>query len=339
MRIFNIEFQKQPIMRTVVYCLIPAFIGSIFFFGWVTVAILAISVVSCVITEWLFVRKSTGKVTEAVFVTAFLYAMTLPPTIPFYMVAVGAVFAITFGKMAFGGFGGNVFNPAIAGRAFVYITFPVQMTSVWVPAANFSDFPAGFAAWRFAAAGDYLSSITSATPAIAFKDGATSLPSYWQLFLGNINGQYEKLGETIFIGGGSLGEMSALLLMIGGIYLVYKKIANWRLVVGFFATFIVFQTILFLLLPGKISDPLLGLLAGSAILGGFYMVTDPVSAARTNIGRFIYAGLIAVMTIIIKYFSLFAGGLTFGILLGNMFGPIIDYAIKSFQSSKKAKKA
>ncbi len=339
MRILNIQFQKQPVMRTVVYCLIPAAVGAIYFFGWVTLAILTISVVSCVITEWLFVRGKNGKISEAVFVTAFLYALTLPPTIPFYMVVVGAVFAITFAKMAFGGFGGNVFNPAIAGRAFVYITFPVHMTNVWVPAANFSDFPAGFATWRFAAAGDYLSSITSATPSIAFKDGATTLPGFWQLFLGNINGQYEKLGETIFIGGGSLGEMSAVLLLIGGIYLVYKKIANRHLVVSFFVTYIIFQTILFLMMPDKIADPLLGLLAGGAILGGFFMVTDPVSAARTDMGKIIYAAIIAIMTIIIKYFSLFAGGLTFGILLANMFGPIIDHAVKSYQASKKAQKA
>lgn len=339
MSVLSIQFQKQPVMRTVVYCLIPAVVGAIYFFGWVTLAILAISIVSSVITEWLFVRGKNGKVSEAVFVTAVLYGLSLPPTIPFYMIVIGAVFAITFAKMAFGGFGGNVFNPAIAGRAFVYITFPVQMTNVWVPAANFSDFPAGFASWRFAAAGDYLSSVTSATPAVAFKDGATTLPGYWQLFLGNINGQYEKLGETIFIGGGSLGEMSAVLLIIGGLYLVFKKIANWRLVVGFFVTYIVFQTILFLMMPEKVADPLFGLLGGGAILGGFFMVTDPVSAARTDLGRFIYAGLIAITTIIIKYFSLFAGGLTFGILLANMFGPIIDHAIKSYQTSKKAQNA
>jgi len=150
------------------------------------------------------------------------------------MVVIGAVFGITFGKMAFGGFGNNVFNPALVGRAFVYITFPVHMTNSWVPAANFTDFPAGFTAWRFAISGDYFSSITSATPASAFKTGATTLPGFWQLFLGNINGQFEKLGEVTLIGGGSLGETSAVLLLIGGLYIVFKKIANWKLVAGFF---------------------------------------------------------------------------------------------------------
>jgi len=331
----KISFQKQPIMRTVVVCLIPALIGAIYFYGWVSLAIVAISVASCVLTEWFFVKGKNGKVSEAVLVTAVLYALSLPPTIPFYMVVIGAIFAITFAKMAFGGFGANVFNPAIVGRAFVYITFPIQLTSSWLPAANFTDFPAGFASWRFFSANDYLSVITSATPNIAFKNGATALPDYWQLFLGNINGKFETLGETIFIGGGSLGEMSALLLLIGGLYLVFKKIANWRLVLSFFSTYIVLQTILYFIIPAKVPDPLFSLLAGATILGGFFMVTDPVSAPRTDAGRYIYGSLIAITTIIIKSFSLFAGGLTFGILLGNMFAPIIDYAVKSTQTKNK----
>ncbi|MDW7681415.1 MAG: RnfABCDGE type electron transport complex subunit D, partial [bacterium] len=167
----KIKFQKQPVMRKVVYALFPAIVGSVYFFGWVSLAIVLSSIISCVLTEWLFVRGKKGKVSEAVFVTAVLYALTLPPTLPFYMVVIGAVFGITFGKMAFGGFGNNVFNPALVGRAFVYITFPVHMTNSWVPAANFTDFPAGFTAWRFAISGDYFSSITSATPASAFKTG------------------------------------------------------------------------------------------------------------------------------------------------------------------------
>lgn len=333
--LFNIQFQKQPVMRKVVYALFPTIVGAIFFFGWVSLAMVFISVVTCVLTEWLFIRGKKGKVTEAVFVTAVLYALTLPPTLPFYMVIIGAIFGVTFGKMAFGGFGNNVFNPALVGRAFVYITFPVHMTSRWVPAANFINFPAGFATWRYAATGDYLTSITSATPASAFKMGATSLPGYFQLLLGNINGQFEKLGEITLIGGGSLGETSAILLLIGGSYLVYKKIANWKLVVGFFGAFLIFHSIFHLFFPTKVAEPLFGVLSASAIFGGFFMVTDPVSAARTEPGRWIYAALIALLTIIIKSFSLFAGGMMFAILLANMFGPIIDYAVKSLQTRSK----
>lgn len=333
---FKIQFMKQKVMRTVVYMLLPATVAAVYFFGWRSLVMVALSVISCVITEWLFVRGNTGKVTEAVFVTAFIYALSLPPTLPLYMVVIGAVFAITFGKMAFGGFGSNVFNPAMVGRAFVYITFPIHMTNRWIPAANFSDFPGGFAAWQFHTTPDYLSAITEATPQIAYKEGAASLPSYFQLLLGNINGQFERLGETTLIGAGSMGEVSAILLIIGGLYLVYKKAANWRLVVSFFATFLIFDTILHFIMPAKVPNPLFGILAGSAILGGFFIVTDPVSAPKTDIARFIYGSLIAIFAITIKTFSLFSGGLFFGVLLGNMFGPIIDYYVKRYQTRRKA---
>jgi len=331
-------FQKQKPMRLVVYSLIPAVVGGIYFFGWISLAILLISVVTCVLTEWLFVRKQAGgKISEAALVTAVLYALTLPPTLPFYMVIIGAVFGIVFGKMAFGGFGANVFNPALVGRAFVYITFPIQMTNRWLPAANFSDFPGGFAAWRFLITSQEMSVITSATPLTAFRDGATTLPNYLQLFLGNINGQFEKLGEMIFIGGGSIGETSALLLICGGLYLLYKKVANWKIVVSFFSSFIIFQTIFHLSVPTKAADPMFALLAGGIVLGGFFMVTDPISAAKTEPGRWIYGMLIALLTIIIRTFSLFAGGVMFAILLANMFAPIIDYGVKSWQTAHSKK--
>lgn len=319
-----------------VYALSPAIIGSIYFFGWRVLAVILVSVITCTVTEWLFLRKGQAKVTEAIVVTAILFAMTLPPTIPFYMVILGAVFGVSFSKMAFGGFGMNVFNPALVCRAFLYITFPLHMTNQWIPAANFSDFPGGFAMWRFFAGNNYLSAVTSATPNIAFKDGAATLPGYLQLFLGNINGQYEKLGEITLIGGGSIGETSALLLLIGGLYIVFKKVANWRLVVSFFATFVVFMTVLHLIIPEKTPDALFSILAGSAFLGGFFMVTDPVSSARTNAGRWIFGAMVAILAIIIKSFSLFAGGVMFAILLGNMFAPIIDYAVKNYQQRRKA---
>jgi len=313
----------------------PAFVGSVYFFGWVSLAIVSLSVITCVVTEWMFVKKQDGKVSEAVFVTGMLFGLILPPTIPLYMVVLGAVFAITFGKMAFGGFGANVFNPAMVGRAFVYITFPVHMTNRWIPAANFSDFPGGFGAWRFSPIADYVSAITTATPSHAYREGAATLPSTWQLLLGNINGVFEKLGEVTFIGGGSLGETSALLLLIGGLYLVEKKIAKWRLVAGFFVSYGVVQVVLHMLVPAKAPNLVYGMLSGGAFLGGFFMVTDPVSAAKTKPGQWIYASLIAVLTNLIRTFSLFAGGLMFAVLLGNMFAPLIDHTVKKVQGGGK----
>lgn len=318
-------------MRSVVRALIPAFIGSIYFFGWVSAFTMALSILTCVTTEWLFVRKTTGKVSEAVFVTAALYALILPPTLPWPMIILGAVFGITFGKMAFGGFGANAFNPAMVGRAFIYICFPVHMTNRWIPAAGFSDFPGGFLSWRFSILGKGISSVTSATVTHAAGAHAQGVPGFLQLFLGNINGQFESMGQMTLIGGGSLGETSALLLMTGGLYLILKKVANWRLVVGFFGTYLVFQTVLHAFLPDQVFNPVLALFSGGIVLGGFFMVTDPVSAPKTRPAQYIYAGLIAVLAILIRSFSLFAGGLMFAILLGNMFGPLMDHTVRQVQ--------
>jgi Na+-transporting NADH:ubiquinone oxidoreductase subunit B len=333
---FKISFQKQAPMRQVVLCLVPAFIGSIFFFGWVSFAVVVLSMATCVLTEWLFVRGKNGKVSEAVLVTGMLFGLILPPTLPLYMVVLGGVFAIAFGKMAFGGFGTNIFNPAMVGRAFVYITFPIHMTARWIPAANFSDFPAGFAVWQYSPITEGLAAVTTATPSHAYRAGASALPSLWQLFLGNINGSFEKLGEMVYIGGGSLGETSALLLILGGIVLVVKKIAKWRLVLGFFATYIVTQMILHVLVPDLVPGLLYGIFSGGAVLGGFFMVTDPVSAPKTKAGQWIYGSLIAVLTNIIRSFSLFAGGLMFSILLGNMFASIIDHGVRSLKKGENS---
>lgn len=332
----KLQFQKQAPMRTVSYALLPALVAGIYFFGWRTLAIVLVSLFSCILTEWLFVRKKNGKVTEAVLVTALLLGLSMPPLVPLWMVALSGIFGVTFGKMAFGGFGMNVFNPAIVGRAFVYITFPVQLANQWIPAASFGAFPGGFAAWSYSAGAKLTDAITSATPMSAFRDGAVVLPDYWQLFLGNISGQFEKLGEMTLIGGGSVGETSALLLALGGAYLLYKKIANWKPVVSFFGSFLLLQTILHYVSPEKVADPLFGLLSGAMVFAGFYMITDPVSMAKTDVGRWVYGAIAGTMTVVIRSFSLFAGGITFAILLANMFGPIVDYYAKEAKKRKKA---
>jgi len=222
----------------------------------------------------------------------------------------------------------------MVGRAFLYITFPIHMTNRWIPAADFSQFPGGFAVWRFSPVTNSLSAITTATPSHAYKFGAEILPNFLQLFLGNIHGTFEKLGEMVYIGGGSLGETSALLLLLGGFYIVLKKIAKWRLVISFFGTYLLTQIILHAVVPDLSAPLLFGVLSGGAILGGFFMVTDPVSAPKTKGAQWIYGALIASLTQIIKTFSLFAGGLMFAILLGNMFASIIDHGVRDWQQRR-----
>ena len=332
----KLKFQKQAPMRKVSYALLPALAAGVFFFGWRTLAIVLVSLFSCILTEWLFVRKKNGKVTEAILVTALLLGLSMPPLVPLWMVALAGIFGVTFGKMAFGGFGMNIFNPAIVGRAFVYITFPVQLANQWIPAATFKAFPGGFMAWTYTISGKLSDAITSATPLSAFRDNASVVPNYWQLFIGNISGQFEKMGEMTLIGGGSVGETSAMLLTLGGMFLLYKKIANWKPVVSFFSSFLLLQTILHYVSPEKVADPLFGLLSGAMVFAGFYMITDPVSMTKTDIGRWIYGAIAGTMTVVIRSYSLFAGGITFAILLANMFGPIVDYYVKAAQKRKKA---
>jgi len=246
-------------------------------------------------------------VTSAVFVTAFLFTLSLPPTVPYWIAVVGIVFGIAIGKMAFGGFGRNIFNPALTGRAFIYVSFGVFMTSSWVE--PFSWFPGGFT-------GFLSDATTKATPL------AGGPVSYLSLLFGNTSG--------------SLGETSALLLIIGGVYIIWKKAANYRIVLSGFIGMIVLQTALWASGVEGALDPLRATLSGSFILGIFFMATDPVSASQTNPGRWLYGALVGALIPVIRTFSIWSEGVMFAILLGNMFNPILDYYIKQRKARRKS---
>ncbi len=325
----NFSFQKQPPMRKVILALLPIVILSIYFYGWYVLFVDLLSIFTAVVTEWLFVKnKKNGKISEAAVVTGLLLALTLPPTIPSFIVVIASSFAIVFGKMAFGGFGFNIFNPALVGRAFVYIAFPSYLTNRWMAAADFKNFPGGFAFWHYLPEG---SSITSATPLIAFREGASNLNILDKLLLGNINGSFQNLGSTIGLGGGSIGESSAILIIIAGLYLIIKKIANWKPVVAFLGSYFVFNFIFHIVSPLKVPDPLFGILSGGILFGAFFMITDPVSLARTTIGQGIYGIFVGFFTFLIRFYSLFPDGVMFAILLGNMFNPLVDYIVNSLK--------
>ena len=215
---------------------------------------------------------------------------------------------MAIGKMAFGGFGRNIFNPALTGRAFIYISFGAFMTASWLE--PFGGFPGGF----FALASD---AVTKATPL------GTGADSYISLLLGNISG--------------SLGETSAILIIIGGMYLILKKTASYRIVLSGFIGMLIIQTALWIFRVNGALDPIRALLSGGFMLGIFFMATDPVSAAQTNEGRLIYGGLVGAISAIIRIFSIWSEGVMFAILLGNMFNPIIDYYIKQWKAGRTSK--
>ncbi|HNR94366.1 MAG TPA: RnfABCDGE type electron transport complex subunit D [Kiritimatiellia bacterium] len=308
--------KRQPMMRRVILATLPCVAGSVYYFGWRSLAVIAVSCLAVFLTEYAFCRRRKEPVTEAVFVTGILYALVMPPTVPWHVLIIGVVFAIAFVKEAFGGFGRNVFNPAVAGRCFVYVCFPVAMTSTWAPV---SQGPLG-ALNQWTTAG--VDAITSATPMALMKAGEISLSSsdiFHGLFLGRI--------------AGTMGVTSALLILVGGGYLYFTKTANRTLIITVIATYAVLNQVLHWLGVEPVPGALPAVLGGGFLFGAFFMVTDPISAPSTQGGRIAYAMLIAVCTLIIRNFSIFNGGLMFSILIGNMFGPILDHAAKALKNT------
>ena len=294
----------QPPMVKVVTALVPLSIASIYFFGWRTLVILAIVNAAGFLCELVFARVYKQQVTSAVFVTSFLFALSLPPTIPIWMAVVGIAFAVSFGKMVFGGFGRNIFNPALTGRAFLYVTFVVPM-SRWVEpiGGTFGGFT------RFAA-----DAVTEATPLGALAAGQ-AVP-WLNLFLGNV--------------AGSAGETCAALALVGGLYLLIRKVASYRIVLGAAGGFLGLQTIFWLANVAGAPDPISAVLSGSIVLAVMFMATDPVSASQTTDGgRWIYGAAIGVLTVLVRTFSVWPEGVTFAILLANMFAPLLDHLLRS----------
>jgi Na+-transporting NADH:ubiquinone oxidoreductase subunit B len=310
----KVKIQKQQAMRNVLFALSPLCVAAIYLYGWRFLAVLAVVAAAGLLSEWLMARRYQLKVTESVFVSSVLFALSLPPGIPLWIAAVGIAFGIVFGKMVFGGFGKNVFNPAITARAFVYISFGVPMTARFLlPQTVLNWFPAGFGTWLSTA-----DSVSAATPM------ATQSASYLELLLGTISG--------------SFGETSAILILLGGAFIIYKKAANWKIVAGSVSAFLILQTVLWASGVPQAADPLYALLSGSFLLGAFFMITDPVSSSQsTDLGRWVYGAMFGLFTVIIRVFANWAEGVTFAILLANMFGPLLDHYFKQMKAKKKAK--
>jgi len=302
---------KQKPMLQMVYVLIPVALASVYFFGWRALAVLALVNLVGFLTEYIFCRVTKMQVSSAVFVTNFLFALSLPPTIPYWIAVVGIVFGVLFGKMVFGGFGRNIFNPAISGRAFIYISFGVPLTSAWVE--PFSGGAAGFTRWAADAT-------ASATPLARLAEGA-DVPLLNLLF-GNVSG--------------SFGETSAVLIILCGLYLMIKKVASFRIVLGGFIGYGVFQVIFWLAGIPQASDPLSGVLAGSFLFGTMFMATDPISASQTtDPGRWIFGIFYGIMCSLIRVFSNWPEAVTFAILLANMFAPLLDHLLKQRKARLK----
>lgn len=274
----------NKIMWSVVIALIPAFIASLVFFGNDALRLVTVSVIVCVLTEYIFrkMRKRDCTIQDgSAVITGMLLAFCLPPTVPSWMIALGAFFAIALGKEVFGGLGMNVFNPALAARAILLASFPAEMTR-WTS-------PDG---------------ITTATPLGMVKEGLSgALPSYYDLFTGNI--------------GGCIGETSAIAIILGGLFLVFRKVIKIEMPVIYIGT--VFCLSLFF---GR--DPLFEILAGGVMLGAFFMITDMVTTPVTYSGGFIFACGCGLITVAVRNWGGYPEGVCYSILIMNAFTPLID---------------
>jgi len=220
----KLQFLKQPNMVRVLYALTPIAISAIYFFGWRIMAVLVVCAAAGLAAEYIMAGWRKGPVSIACFVTCTLYALSLPATIPLWMAAVGVVVGIVFGKEVFGGFGRNFVNPAILGRAFVYVCFPVDMTARFVPA--FQGFPGGFGKWAYQGA----DAVSQATPFWVCRECGQAVvekaTGWLNLMTGNISGVWIFDGTECPLSAGSAGEGCAILIILAGIYLLLTRTAN-----------------------------------------------------------------------------------------------------------------
>ena len=289
-------------MYGVLIALVPTFIFSIVFFGLGAILVTLTSVVACLVFEYViqkYLMKQRPTIWDgSAIITGVLLAFNLPSSLPLWIVVIGALVAIGIGKMSFGGLGNNIFNPALVGRVFLLISFPVQMTT-W-------PVPNGFATADAA---------TGATPLALVKEAVGDTLSSVGITTGNL-----ILGNI----GGSLGEVAAIGLLLGFAYMLIRKIISWHIPVAIFATVIVFSGILNLADPAQFAGPVFHLFTGGLMLGAIFMATDYVTSPMTHKGMLIYGVGIGLLTVIIRVFGAYPEGMSFAILIMNGFTPLIN---------------
>ena len=312
------DVSTARIMRDVVIALLPSVVVSILYYGWSSVMLLAVSVITCILVEYLitrFLMKSQCTISDwSAAVTGVLLALNLPPACPWWVAMIGAIFAIGVVKMTFGGLGQNLFNPAIAARVFLLVSFPVAMTN-W-------DCPEGFI---------NVDATSGATLLGTVKEGLAKGDSLSQIFAAN---DFSYL-QTLFINiGGSAGEISAIAILIGFIYLLARKVIRPHITLSIWATVIVFSGIFWLvdLLWMKdvmiYTDPLFNLLTGGLLLGSVFMATDYVTSPMSTKGGIVFGVGIGLLTMLIRYFGSYPEGVSFAILIMNSVVPLINKAFK-----------
>jgi len=303
----------KKVMYGVVIAMIPAVLVGVYYFGLDAVRVLLLAVAASLFFEWLiqkYLIKGPLTINDgSALVTGILVALNVPSNLPGWMVIIGALVAIGMAKMSFGGLGKNVFNPALVARVFLLVSFPVQMTS-WPKPTPITD--------------GLVDVITGPTPLGVVKEGlgngqtmsqlSTELPSYTQDMVGNI--------------GGSLGEVSALALILGGVYMLWRKIITWHIPVSVLATVAIFSGIFWGFDPEHYADPMFHMLTGGLMLGAIYMATDMVTSPMTKSGQLVFGFGVGLLTILIRMWGAYPEGVSFAILIMNAVVPLINKGFK-----------
>lgn len=314
----------KKIMYGVIYAMIPALLVSVYFFGLHALRVTLIAVIACMAAEYLiqkFILKGEPTLWDgSAIITGILLAFNVPSNLPWWIIVIGALVSIGIGKMSFGGLGKNPFNPALVGRVFLLISFPVQMTSWPKPSIL----------------GTKLADVvTGPTPLGILKEGVSKgetvqnimsvpeMPQYVDLLLGNM--------------GGSLGEISAIALLIGAFFMLWKKIISWHIPVAYLGISILFAGILWLIDPTVYVNPLFHLVTGGMILGVFFMATDMVTSPMTARGMLIFGAGCGILTMVIRIFGAYPEGVSFAILIMNAFVPLINKGFKPVRFGEKVK--
>ena len=295
-------------MYGVLIALVPTFIFSIVFFGLGAILVTLTSVAACLVFEYViqkYLMKQRPTIWDgSAIITGVLLAFNLPSSLPLWIVVIGALVAIGIGKMSFGGLGNNIFNPALVGRVFLLISFPVQMTT-W-------PVPNGFAT---------ADAVTGATPLALVKEAVKN----GQAVGDTLSSVGITTSNLILVNiGGSLGEVAAIGLLLGFAYMLIRKIISWHIPVAIFATVIVFSGILNLADPAQFAGPVFHLFTGGLMLGAIFMATDYVTSPMTHKGMLIYGVGIGLLTVIIRVFGAYPEGMSFAILIMNGFTPLIN---------------
>lgn len=297
-------------MYGVVLALLPACLLSLYFFGLGALVVLLTSILACVSFEWLIAKyllQTQASITDgSAILTGLLLGMNLPSNLPLWLIIIGALVAIGVGKMSFGGLGGNIFNPALVGRVFLLIAYPAQMT-LWPETGQWFS---------------YTDAITGATPLSIIKGLSSGIEGYTADMLPST--------LTMLLGGhgGSLGEVSALALLVGGLYLIYQRIITWHIPVAVLASSGLLSGLMYIINPAVYASPVVHLLSGGMMLGAFFMATDYVTSPMSKRGQLLFGAMIGVLTILIRLFGAYPEGMSFAILIMNAFTPLINTYIK-----------